>query len=425
MVALWCGTAGAAYFKWEAVELPSTSGASCGDGSPYRFFVNKTPFTTNTVIMFEGGGACWEQNACLGKNGLAKSASNPNGIAEDYLSRLTPSQPNAANSDLGKINVSFMGFITPFATRINPLQKVQTQSWNIVYVPYCTGDVHTGNAIQIYDNVDPLAPRVQYHRGYLNMKGVSAWIHKHMPRPDKLLVTGFSAGGVGSQAAYPTIREQINPKQSALLADSGPMMWAPAQGDANAYPSVRLHNTVRVAWGYDRSGGLLTELIKKYPGKGDPSNLGSFLPAIAKVFPKDRFSMATFQRDAVFAGFSYDSFYPELQEAPNAEQRQILLFDKWSKDLSMLVDSMRGAPNVGWYMPYARDLVGSHCLTTLTFSGTAIKEAGTPSVDVIVDNLINGSGEPIRQFEQAAIVQSPTKSAFLDNLINYFFDLLL
>ena len=59
--------ASAAYFKWEAVELPASSGAACGDGSPYRFFVNKTPFSTKTVVVFEGGGACWDQNACAGK----------------------------------------------------------------------------------------------------------------------------------------------------------------------------------------------------------------------------------------------------------------------------------------------------------------------------------------------------------------------
>src|SRR5690606_14940600 len=30
----------AAYFTWEMVELPASSGASCGNGTPYRFFVN-------------------------------------------------------------------------------------------------------------------------------------------------------------------------------------------------------------------------------------------------------------------------------------------------------------------------------------------------------------------------------------------------
>ena len=63
---LGASAAHAGFFRWEAVELPASSGASCGNGTPYRFFVNRTPFTSKTVVMFEGGGACWDQAACKG-----------------------------------------------------------------------------------------------------------------------------------------------------------------------------------------------------------------------------------------------------------------------------------------------------------------------------------------------------------------------
>lgn len=422
---LWASTANAGYFSWDPVELPASSGASCGDGSPYRFFVNRTPFTTNTVVIYEGGGACWAQNSCLGKNGLGKSASNPNGIARDYMSRLTPSQPNNANSPLGEINLSFYGLITPFSTRVNPIQSVKTQSWNIVYVPYCTGDVHTGNSLQIYDDAEPMAPRVQHHRGYRNSKGVTDWIAANLPRPDRLLVTGFSAGGVGSQAAYPYIREKLNPKRSALLADSGPLMWAPSNGDPSQFPSVPLHNKVRVAWGYDGPEGIVTELVKKYPGQGSANNLGSLLPAIAKLFPNDRFSMAVFQRDVVFSGFAYESFFPEIANEPDVAKRSEMLLTRWNLDLRTTNEALKNTANIGWYMPYGRDLVGSHCLSTFTFKGTAIKEAGIDDLNVVVDDLISGSGAPIRQYEKAKVMQSPTGISALDDIINMFFDRLL
>ncbi|RYE72055.1 MAG: pectinacetylesterase, partial [Oxalobacteraceae bacterium] len=46
-ISLLCSIAAqAAYLKWEMVELPVSSGASCGNGTPYRFFVNRTPFTS-------------------------------------------------------------------------------------------------------------------------------------------------------------------------------------------------------------------------------------------------------------------------------------------------------------------------------------------------------------------------------------------
>ena len=149
--------ASAAYFKWEAVELPASSGAACGDGSPYRFFVNKTPFSTKTVVVFEGGGACWDQNTCAGKGegplGLSiLSASNPNGVPADYMTNVF----NILNGGLSGLALG--GLITPFSMRVHPLQSVQTQSWNIVYAPYCTGDVHTGNKVTAYGDATQPSP---------------------------------------------------------------------------------------------------------------------------------------------------------------------------------------------------------------------------------------------------------------------------
>ena len=95
----------AGFFQWDMVELPASSGASCGNGTPYRIFVNRTPFTRDTVVMYEGGGACWDQQSCLGIGHL--SASNPDGIPPNYLSSLT----SAA-----------FGLVTPFTARADPAQ---------------------------------------------------------------------------------------------------------------------------------------------------------------------------------------------------------------------------------------------------------------------------------------------------------------
>ena len=78
-------------------------------------------------VSYEGGGACWDQKACLGKGKLG--AANPNGIPPDYMQ---------------SANVAY-GLVTPFTARNDPAQTVQTQSWNLVFLPYCTGDVHAGS----------------------------------------------------------------------------------------------------------------------------------------------------------------------------------------------------------------------------------------------------------------------------------------
>ncbi|MBP7133450.1 MAG: hypothetical protein KBA70_11910 [Aquabacterium sp.] len=415
--------ASAAYFKWEAVELPASSGAACGDGSPYRFFVNKTPFSTKTVVVFEGGGACWDQNACAGKGegalGLSiLSASNPNGVPADYMTNLL-SLLNGGMSGL-----ALGGLITPFSMRVHPLQSVQTQSWNIVYAPYCTGDVHTGNKVTAYTDADPAAPRVQYHRGSVNGYAMAQWLGKNFKQPAQLLVTGFSAGGAGATANYGWLRLALNPKKSAMLADSGPLFQVNRNDSPEVSPSVHLHNKIRNVWGLDGSDGLVTKLLTMYPYAGTADNLGSLSTGLAKIFPQDRFNFSTFQRDGIYSAFSYTSFYPEVAAAESGVPRDTLLNQKWVPEVQKWVNAMKSHPNIGYYVPYQRDLLKSHTLTTLTFSGTAIKEANVSSLKVVVDNLIDGTGTPIRAYETQKNEQNTKTPGTFDAVLTPLYKML-
>lgn len=396
-----CAAAHAGYLQWETVELPASSGASCGNGTPYRFFVNRTPFTSKTVVMFEGGGACWDQGAC--KGGTLLDAVNPDGIPTNYM------------TDWNR--QAHLGLVTPFTMRLHPLQSVQTQSWNIVYLTYCTGDVHTGNKVAVYDNVDPANPMAYHHRGAVNAKAVAAWMAKNMKQPDKLFLTGFSAGGVGSAALYPAFREALKPKQMSLLADSGPLFNVPRDATPEQAPSVLLHNKIRTVWGLDGANGLVTELITKYPGAGSADNLGSITAGLGKIFPNDRIGYANFQEDTNFSAFSYQKFYPEIANAPDNETRLKLLNQKWRQEITPWVAQMETQPNIGYYIPNKRELNGSHCLTIVTFGGTSIVEAGLKDVGRFVDNLIDGKGTPMRAFEK-----NPTSQRVL--LSDWFADLI-
>ena len=396
-----CAAAHAGYLQWETVELPASSGASCGNGTPYRFFVNRTPFTSKTVVMFEGGGACWDQGAC--KGGTLLDAVNPDGIPTNYM------------TDWNR--QAHLGLVTPFTMRLHPLQSVQTQSWNIVYLTYCTGDVHTGNKVAVYDNVDPANPMAYHHRGMVNAKAVAAWMAKNLKQPDKLFLTGFSAGGVGSAALYPAFREALKPKQMSLLADSGPLFSVPRDATPEQAPSVLLHNKIRTVWGLDGANGLVTELITKYPSAGSADNLGSITAGLGKIFPNDRIGYANFQEDTNFSAFSYQKFYPEIANAPDNETRLKLLNQKWRQEITPWVAQMETQPNIGYYIPNKRELNGSHCLTIVTFGGTSIVEAGLKDVGRFVDNLIDGKGTPMRAFEK-----NPTSQRVL--ISDWFADLI-
>ena len=415
--------ASASFFTWQAVELPASTGAACGDGSPYRFFVNRNPFTTKTVVIFEGGGACWDQNACAGKGegplGLSiLSASNPNGIPKDYMTNPL----NVFNGGLSGLALG--GLITPFSMRLHPLQRVQTQGWNIVYAPYCTGDVHTGNKVTSYTDANAAQPRVQYHRGSANGLAMANWLGANLKRPDQLLVTGFSAGGAGATANYTWLRLAMNPKKSAMLADSGPLFQVNRTDSPEVSPSVFLHNKIRNVWGLDGQNGLVTKLLTMYPNAGTAENLGSLSTGLGKIFPQDRFNFSVFQQDGIYSAFSYTSFYPEIAAAPSGVTRDTLINQKWSLEVNKWVDAMKPVPNIGFHVPYYRDFLKSHTLTTVTFAGTGIKEANIGSLNAVVDNLIDGSGTPIRAFETQKNLQNTRVPGFIDSLLQPVFKLL-
>ncbi|WP_240922944.1 pectinacetylesterase family protein, partial [Metapseudomonas otitidis] len=83
------GFSPARYYAWQTVQLAPETGAVCGDGSPYKFFINRVPNTTNTIIYMEGGGACWDYASCTGQTGI-RGARNPNGIPDDYMKLMNP-----------------------------------------------------------------------------------------------------------------------------------------------------------------------------------------------------------------------------------------------------------------------------------------------------------------------------------------------
>jgi len=369
----------AGYFQWEMVELPVSSGAACGDGSPYRFFVNRAPAARDLVMVFEGGGACWDQNACLGVGRLG--AANPEGIPVDYMQTA---------------NVAY-GLVTPFNARNSP-QAVPTQTWNMVFMPYCTGDVHAGSTVAIYDDADPANPRVQYHQGQNNVRLAAQWLHDHWGSPAQLLLTGYSAGGVGATVTYPIVRAALQPSGNvSLLADSGPLVPAPRSGTADDYPALPMHNRIREAWGLDDPGGLLADTASALTGF-DPDDLGSFNRSLALSYPNDRFGYMVFTRDTNFSAFSYEKFYADLYAAPNPIAYREALFARWWPDLDRWTAELDGLGNVALYRPYFRNFNESHCLTIIDFSGTGIEAAGLPDLGVFVDNTLQ-RGAPIRAVE--------------------------
>ena len=91
---------------------------TCIYNTPYHFFVKRG--SVNKLLMYyQGGGACWEQKTC--QIPICDSEVNPAG------------GDNPNNS-----------FGTGFADLTNPENPFK--DWNIVFVSYCTCDVHFGDS---------------------------------------------------------------------------------------------------------------------------------------------------------------------------------------------------------------------------------------------------------------------------------------
>jgi hypothetical protein len=323
-------------YAWEKVAPP---GAVCGNGSQYKFFVRRTS-SPNLLFFFEGGGACWDYDTCSGRDGVL-GAANPNGIADDYMVQFTAKyvSPLVNGADPG----------LPFRSRTD----LVTKDWNIVYLPYCTGDVHIGNNAAIYSDPQGIEPPLTwYHAGFANTSAAISWTRQAFGIPAKLLVTGFSAGGTATTAAYWFVRNGLAPARSYLLDDSGPIYPATWNGSGHSRP---LDDKIRFSWGLDSIFGLL-------PGSFDLNDFGSINRMVSQSFPGDQLAYTGYSRDYNYSRFSYERFYPGI------DKDTVLRF--WKEDEDALVAELAALPNTSYFIPWERQINASHCSTIITFIGS-------------------------------------------------------
>ena len=157
----------------------------CMDGSPYHFFAKRG--SVNKLLMYyQGGGACWEQLTC------SIPVCDPNVDPDD------DDNPNNGGSG--------------FADLSNPQNPFR--DWHIVFVPYCSCDVHFGDAAQDY-------PIHVEHRGFHNARVAEKWARENFPNPQVVFVTGSSAGAYGAWFHSVLLQKAWPAAQFDVLADAG------------------------------------------------------------------------------------------------------------------------------------------------------------------------------------------------------------
>ena len=338
--------------SWEKVELPGTV---CGNGSQYKFFVNYSETSDNVMIIFEPGGGCWDFESCSGQTELG--AANPNGIGDDHMN-------------------GFIGVHTPLLNRDYPESPVG--DWNYVFMPYCTGDVHTGRAVTVYQDPAGIEPDLEYHHaGHDNTVAAVDWLSWRFPEVPRMLVTGCSAGGAGATANYYFIRTGMNIERSYLIADSGPIF-------PNSEFSAPLHTKINESWRVD---DVLSEQ-PDFAALGD--DFGLMNEILSDLFPDDRLGFSYFRRDFNYSRYSYERFY---EPTPTKEE----IMDMWWDDTQRLTTQFDSRDNLSYFIPYYRAFNSSHCtMVGIGYNGTEIQEDDVDMGDY-VDHVLNDD-EPLRSW---------------------------
>jgi hypothetical protein len=163
----------------------------CSRGTPFRFFVFPGD-AKKIVIDFRGGGACWDAVTCSISDAIFDAAA-----------------PTTADMQKSLTNGDRAG--------IYRLDKAENpvMGWTLVHIPYCTGDIHWGNAV-----VDYTPSLTIHHKGFVNASAALDYVYAHY-QPDEILVTGCSAGAYGAIGHSAYIADHYPNAKITVVADSG------------------------------------------------------------------------------------------------------------------------------------------------------------------------------------------------------------
>jgi hypothetical protein len=172
----------------------------CSDGSPYSILTRKGT-SDNLIIHFSGGGACWDSATCAAPiTLLSLFDGDSKQLKSFFVPNIFKGLPQLITGLLNNEDAS------------NPFKD-----WNIVYIPYCTGDLHIGNITNAYSN-DGQFFNI-HHNGRNNTLAALEWVFNNFKKTGKILVSGESAGVYASAFWAPSVASHYENKKIYQLSD--------------------------------------------------------------------------------------------------------------------------------------------------------------------------------------------------------------
>lgn len=183
---------------WTWIDVP---GMKCGNGSSTGIAINRSDRSNKLVLAFEGGGACWEAAACYGIEGILQPTSvHLDGFTEQTFATVRPFFDS---------NWAFQrGGASPFGDA----------TW--VFVPYCTGDLHSGRQTTQYDHNGQ--QRTMHHVGAHNVDAMLDALDD--VQAFEVFAVGISAGGYGVQFNWDRIAARFPNATTHIFADGAQLV---------------------------------------------------------------------------------------------------------------------------------------------------------------------------------------------------------
>jgi hypothetical protein len=246
---------------WTQIKPGGSTG--CMYDTEFSFFVRPAEAASDKLMVyFQGGGACWDGFTCGAKGQFAA--------------------PDVMDNETDELVAGLFDYANPD----NP-----AADYNVVFVPYCTGDIHIGDAEVTFDvpkdqlGVDYDQITVKFN-GYNNVSAVLDWTYANFAAPSQVFVTGSSAGGYAATYYAPHLIQHYAGVPLVHLADA-----ATGVMDA-AWQGLNTWNT------FAHLAPLSAE-IDQAPG----AFATSYLAATAAEYPDNTYAQYNTFLDSVQVGF--------------------------------------------------------------------------------------------------------------------------
>jgi hypothetical protein len=256
--------------EWAWNDVP---GNVCGYGQQTGFGVN-VGTGSDVLIYMEGGGACFDEVTCaVGIKGV--------GLAGNFQTGYTATTfhgnpPRGGIFDRDRAN--------------NPYKNS-----TLVYIPYCTGDFHSGSATRWFVTQQKTA----HWAGRTNFEHDLEKFAPLFQNASRVTLAGSSAGGFGAMFNFERVHEAFANIRVDLVADSAPLLW----NQALAFSGMATWNA------FDTLPADCPEC---------KSNFRSFYRYYSTKYPQSRIAFTEFDQDnvmsAAFTLLPMPQFYQAIHD---------------------------------------------------------------------------------------------------------------